>query len=70
MAVSIFSEASLQSITDPTGSHILGSTGIPICSVHLASSAMSATGEALFALATNAGSVVMIKLPPYGLPGK
>ena len=69
-AASILSDAALASARDHTSSYLLMSTAGTVYRVHTAAAWLTNDGEGLFALATNTGSVLLIKLPPYGIQGE
>lgn len=69
IATSIFYDASLASASDLKNMHMInpgGSIGGHLLS---ASSAVTADGQALFAVGTTAGSILTLKMPPLGISG-
>ncbi|XP_038053213.1 nuclear pore complex protein Nup160-like isoform X2 [Patiria miniata] len=66
---SIFADVSIASIRDTTNFHVIGQGGSATYEFQTSSSWLTSEGEAMFALATNAGSVVVVKLPPIGIQG-
>ena len=67
---SILADVSVASAREPTNSHLLRSVGGTVYQVHTAAAWLTPQGQALFALATNTGSILLVKLPLYGIQGK
>lgn len=67
---SIFTDVGKLSLQDPSHSAIIpsttGQTGSPIT----ATAWLSQSGEAHYALASPAGGITMVTLPPYGTQGR
>lgn len=68
-AASILSEASLASVRGQSSSHIISSPTGSVYHLRTAAGWLTNDGEAIFALATNNGSILLIKFPPYGIQG-
>ena len=69
-AASILSDASLASARDHTNTYLLTATAGMVYRVHTAAAWLTNEGEGLFALATSTGSILLVKLPPYGIQGE
>jgi hypothetical protein len=69
IATSIFYDASLSTATDPRNMHMINPGGSIAAHLLSAASCVTAEADALFALGTNAGSVVLLKMPPVGISG-
>ncbi|XP_022094945.1 nuclear pore complex protein Nup160-like isoform X2 [Acanthaster planci] len=66
---SIFADVSIASIRDAANFHVIGQGGSAAYEFQTSSSWLTNDGEVMFALATNTGSVVLVKLPPIGIQG-
>ncbi len=63
---SIFADVSVSSSQD---SHCLQLTATPGYAIHSSAAWLTNEDEALFALATNVGTILLVKMPPYGIQG-
>ena len=68
-APSILSDASLASARDHTNTYLLTSPPGSVHHITTAAACLTSDGEGLFALPTNTGSILLVKLPPYGIQG-
>ena len=66
---SIFADVSLAQFRESTNFHVISQSGTQSYEFHASASWLTNEGEALFAMATNVGSVVLIKLAPMGIQG-
>ncbi|XP_071795537.1 nuclear pore complex protein Nup160-like [Asterias amurensis] len=66
---SIFADISVANFRDATNFHVMGQGGSTSYEFQTVSSWLTGDGEAVFALATTAGSVILVKLPPIGVQG-
>ncbi len=57
-------------VQDPSTMHCFNPSGQTANQISAAASWLTNEGEALFAIATTAGSVVVVKMPPYGIQSK
>ena len=68
---SIFTDVSVFKVTAPGNSHNFNIIGISTThQILAASSCLTKDGEAIFALSTSHGSVLLVKLPPHGIQGR
>ena len=69
---SIFSDASVAPAQDPLNCHTLthAASAVPAPNVTAGAAWLSSDGEALFAMATDAGTVLLVKLPRVGIAGE
>lgn len=70
ISTSIFYDASLSTATDSKNMHMLNPGGSITTHLLSATSFVNNDGEAVFALATSAGSIILLKLPPFGVTGE
>ena len=70
ISTSIFYDASLATATDARNLHMLNPGGSIAAHLLSATSCVTGDGEAMFALGTNAGSILLLKMPPVGITGK
>ncbi|CAH1786774.1 unnamed protein product, partial [Owenia fusiformis] len=66
---SIFMDASINTVRDPANLYSVCHSGTQSYQIHTATSWLTGEGEALFGMATNTGSILLIKLPSYGIQG-
>ncbi|XP_071956032.1 nuclear pore complex protein Nup160-like [Antedon mediterranea] len=66
---SIFADISIASIQDPANLYTLDQTGSHHHEIHTSSSCLTNEGEALFAMTTRKGSIILVKLTAIGLGG-
>ena len=66
---SIFADVSIKTAQQAGNSHIINMSGGPAYNVHAAAAWLTNDDEALFALATNLGSILLVKMPPYRIQG-
>ena len=66
---SIFHDASITKCIDAKNSHMLNPAGTMSSMIIYAATHYTQDGEGLFALANNAGNIVMVKMPPLGMQG-
>ncbi|XP_076451143.1 nuclear pore complex protein Nup160-like [Babylonia areolata] len=69
ISTSIFFDASLGTATDSKNLHLLNPGGSITAHLVSAASCLNGEGEALFALGTNAGTILLLKMPPVGITG-
>ncbi|KAL8614434.1 hypothetical protein ACOMHN_007770 [Nucella lapillus] len=69
ISTSIFFDASLTTATDSKNLHLLNPGGSITAHLVSAASCVNGEGEALFALGTNAGTILLLKMPPVGISG-
>ncbi|XP_070200542.1 nuclear pore complex protein Nup160-like isoform X2 [Littorina saxatilis] len=69
ISTSIFYDASLATATDAKNLHMLNPGGSITAHLISAATCISGEGEAMFALGTNAGSILLLKMPPVGITG-
>lgn len=70
ISTSIFYDASLATATDTKNLHMLNPGGSITAHLLSATSCVTGEGEAMFALGTNAGSILLLKMPPVGITGE
>ncbi|XP_041365360.1 nuclear pore complex protein Nup160-like [Gigantopelta aegis] len=68
-ALSVFHNASLSDKMYPQDKHMLNPSGNTSYSVLTAATYVTGDGDALFALGTSTGGVVLVRMPPAGLQG-
>jgi hypothetical protein len=68
-AMSIFYDASLAGATDAKNVHMLNPGGAITAQLHTAATHLTNDSEALFALASNIGSIVLVRMPALGIQG-
>lgn len=66
---SLFYDASIASSLDPRNTHMINPGGSITSHYHTAASYHTQEGEALFALASSSGSILLVKMPPLGIQG-
>ena len=66
---SIFVEWSVAHVNEATNCYTVQQPAAASYRLQTAGAWMTGDGHALFALATNAGSIVFIKMPPFGIQG-
>ena len=70
ISTSIFYDASLATATDTKNMHMLNPGGSITAHLLSATSCVNGEGEAMFALGTNAGSILVLKVSPVGITGE
>ncbi|XP_072022544.1 nuclear pore complex protein Nup160-like [Amphiura filiformis] len=66
---SVFADVSLAQFRESTNCYVISHSASQSYEFHTSASWLTNEGEALFAMATNVGSVVLIKLAPMGIQG-
>lgn len=67
---SIFTDVGKLSLQDPSHSAVIPSTAGQTASPNTSTSWLSQSGEAHYALASPAGGITVVTLPPHGTQGK
>ena len=70
ISTSIFYDALLQTATDARNMHMLNPGGSIAAHLLSAASCVTVDGDAVFALGTNTGSILLLKMPPVGVSGQ
>ncbi|CAC5366839.1 NUP160 [Mytilus coruscus] len=66
---SIFLNASIANATDPRNKHMINTAGTMTSQLNCASTFLKNDGEALFAFFSNAGNLLLVKMPPVDKEG-
>ncbi|XP_052066058.1 nuclear pore complex protein Nup160-like isoform X1 [Mytilus californianus] len=66
---SIFLNASIANATDPRNKHMINTAGTMTSQLNCASTFLKNDGEALFAFSSNAGNLLLVKMPPVDKEG-
>ena len=66
---SIFSDWSVAHVNETANTYTIQQPAGSTYRHHTAATWMTADGSALFALATNTGKIVFVKMPPFGIQG-
>lgn len=66
---SIFLNASVAVATDPRNKHMVSPPGTMTTQLSCAATYLTDQGEALYAFSSNAGNLLMVKLPPADVDG-
>ena len=67
---SVFYDASIAGSLDQRNTHMINPGGSITSHYHSAATYYTMDGEALFALASSSGNILLVKMPPLGMQGK
>ena len=66
---SIFADWCVAHVNEATNCYTIQNPAAATYKIHTSGAWMTSDGHALFALGTNAGSIVFVKMPPFGIQG-
>ena len=67
---SVFYDASIAGSLDQRNTHMINPGGSITSHYHSAATYYTQEGEAMFALASSSGNILLVKMPPLGMQGK